>query len=54
NHSHTFKISPPTHSTTTTNPNLMDLLEMNGHMSDSESKKMMQPGKCFQCRQVGH
>ncbi|KNZ44577.1 uncharacterized protein VP01_9006g1 [Puccinia sorghi] len=30
NCSHTFKISPPTHSTTATNPNAMDLLAMNG------------------------
>ncbi|KNZ63554.1 uncharacterized protein VP01_11296g1 [Puccinia sorghi] len=34
--SHTFKISPPTHSTTTTNPNAMDILAVNSHLSDSE------------------
>ncbi|KNZ46836.1 uncharacterized protein VP01_6908g1, partial [Puccinia sorghi] len=44
---HTFKISPPTHSTTATNPNAMDLLAMNGILSDSECVKMMQAGQCF-------
>ncbi|KNZ46838.1 hypothetical protein VP01_6902g1, partial [Puccinia sorghi] len=54
NHSHTFKISPPTHSTTATSPNAMDLSAMKGRLSDSERKKMMQASQCFQCRQVGH
>ncbi|KNZ46342.1 hypothetical protein VP01_7349g1, partial [Puccinia sorghi] len=52
NRSSTFKISPPTHSTTMTDPNVMDLSEMNGRLSYSEHKKMMQAGQCFQCRQV--
>ncbi|KNZ62234.1 uncharacterized protein VP01_12988g1 [Puccinia sorghi] len=45
NHSHAFKISPPTHSTTATNPNAMDLLAMNSRLSDSERKKIMQDGQ---------
>ncbi|KNZ46755.1 uncharacterized protein VP01_6991g1, partial [Puccinia sorghi] len=49
NRSHTFKISPPTHSTTgtATDPNAMDLLAMYGRLSESERVKMMQARKCF-------
>ncbi|KNZ45509.1 uncharacterized protein VP01_8046g1, partial [Puccinia sorghi] len=47
--SHAFKISPPTHSTTT-----IDLSAMNSCLSNSEREKMMQAGQCFQCHQVVH
>ncbi|KNZ45872.1 hypothetical protein VP01_7734g1, partial [Puccinia sorghi] len=36
------------------NPNVMDLLAMNSCLSDYECQKIIQAGKCFQCRQVGH